>query len=140
MGAWDARDGIVAFPDDRRVRGGGLHTPHVGSDPEFGVSLTGRDPRVEGWPYRWVRWRGFRVPDSTADTVDALREAHHRSEHERVEVACGAGIGRTGTALSVLAIMSGIPVDDAVTWVRDQGTPRRQAPIGPATRAAWDQC
>lgn len=119
MSSWEAGDGIVEFPDGRRVRGRGLRSTHGGPDPEFGVYLTGRDPRIEGWPYRWVRWRDFRVPDSTADAVDALREAHQRATFERVEVACGAGIGRTGTALSVLAIMSGVTVDDSVPWVRE---------------------
>lgn len=35
-----------------------------------------------------------------------------------VEIACSGGVGRTGTAIAVLAIMSGIPPEDAVEWVR----------------------
>jgi protein-tyrosine phosphatase len=47
-----------------------------------------------------------------------LREAHERAASERVEVACGGGIGRTGTALAVLAVLSGVPAGEAVEWVR----------------------
>lgn len=119
MGTWDAGDGIVEFPDGRRIRGTGLRRPRRGMPaPEFAVYLLGQSPTVDDWPYRWVRWRDFRLPDSTNDTVAALREAHARSESQRVEIACGAGIGRTGTALSVLAILSGIDDHDAVAWVR----------------------
>lgn len=35
-----------------------------------------------------------------------------------MEVACGGDIRRTGTAFSVLAVLSGIDADDAVAWVR----------------------
>lgn len=120
MSTWAAGDGIVVFPDGRRIRGRGLgkNSP-AGVEPEFGVYLLGRDPSIEGWPCRWVRWRDFRLPDSTDDAVAALQEAHQRAASERVEVACGGGLGRTGTALAVLAIMSGIPAGNAVAWVRE---------------------
>ncbi|MCK1804163.1 hypothetical protein MTQ12_14070 [Brevibacterium sp. R8603A2] len=76
------------------------------------------------WPYRWVRWPDFRLPAFTEDAVDALREAHTRAASERVEIACGGGVGRTGTALAVLAVMSGVPADTAVEWVRTNYHPR----------------
>lgn len=79
----------------------------------------GRDPKIEDWPYRWVRWRDFRLPASTDDAVAALQEVYLRSESERVEVACGGGVGRTGTALAVLAVMSGVDPGSAVAWVRE---------------------
>jgi hypothetical protein len=89
MGVWEKGDGIVELPDGRRVRGRGLRRAHDGVGPEFGVYLRGRDPGIAGWPYRWVRWHDFRLPDSTADAVTALREAHRRAASERVEIACG---------------------------------------------------
>lgn len=125
MDQWDLTDGVVELPDGRRVRGTGLRRPRRDSPaPDFAVYLLGRDPRVPGWEYRWVRWRDFRLPDSTEQAVTALREAHTRAASERVEIACGGGIGRTGTALAVLAIMSGVPADDAVPWVRAHYHPR----------------
>ncbi|WP_417033875.1 protein-tyrosine phosphatase family protein [Cutibacterium avidum] len=39
-------------------------------------------------------------------------------------MACGGGIGRTGTAIAVLAIMSGTSADTAVEWVRVNYHPR----------------
>lgn len=118
-------DGVVELPDGRRVRGTGLRRPRRDTPPpDFAVYLLGRDPQVPGWEYRWVRWRDFRLPDSTEQAVTALREAHTRAASERVEIACGGGIGRTGTALAVLSVMSGVPADDAVAWVRANYHPR----------------
>ncbi|MFD0818813.1 protein phosphatase, partial [Micromonospora zhanjiangensis] len=37
---------------------------------------------------------------------------------DRVEVACGGGVGRTGTALAALAVLDGLDPDAAVAWVR----------------------
>jgi protein-tyrosine phosphatase len=35
-----------------------------------------------------------------------------------VEVACGGGRGRTGTALACLAVLDGVPAHEAVGYVR----------------------
>jgi len=43
-----------------------------------------------------------------------------RSERERVEIACGGGRGRTGTAIACLAVLDGIPSSRAVLWTRQQ--------------------
>lgn len=82
--------------------------------PDFAVYLLSKDPVIERRPYRWVRWRDFLLPDSTDDVITALREARARSEFERVEIVCGSGVGRTGTAMSLLAVTSGVAPDDAV--------------------------
>lgn len=118
---WGDEPGVVEFPDGRRIRGAGLRAPRGEVPaPDFAIYLLGRDPRIDGWPYRWVRWRDFRLPDSTPDALDALREAWVRAGHERVEIACGAGVGRTGTALALLATMNGVAPDRAVAWVRER--------------------
>jgi hypothetical protein len=115
----DGTPGAVDLPDGRRVRARGLRHPMpAGSPPEFGVYLLGDDPGPFDWEHRWVRWPDFRLPASTADALDALAAAHRRAPTERVEVACGGGIGRTGTALAALAVMSGVAPRDAVAWVR----------------------
>ncbi|MDN5548291.1 MAG: protein phosphatase, partial [Rhodococcus sp. (in: high G+C Gram-positive bacteria)] len=46
------------------------------------------------------------------------------SETERVEIACGGGYGRTGTALAALAVMDGVPSKDATAYVRARYSPR----------------
>ncbi len=125
MDSWGSDVGVVRLPDGRLIRGTGTRRPRGQTPaPEFAVYLLGRDPHITDWPNRWVRWRDFRLPDSTGDTTDALREAHTRAASERVEIACGGGIGRTGTAIAVLAIMSGTPADTAIDWVRANYHPR----------------
>lgn len=53
-----------------------------------------------------------------------MREAWTRAETERVEIACGGGVGRTGTALACLAVLDGVPKGEAVTYVREHYAPR----------------
>ena len=124
MGRWDDEPGVVVLPDGRRVRGAGVRRRRRDApEPEFAVYLLGRDPATP-WPHRWVRWRDFGLPHSTEDAVDALREAHRRAAYERVEIACGGGVGRTGSALAVLAVLGGLPATEAVAWVRRHHHPR----------------
>lgn len=116
---WADGPGIVEFPNGRRVRGRGLRYPMpAGLLPEFGVYLLRRDPGPFHWEHRWVRWPDFRIPTSTDDSIAALVEAYGRSASERVELACGGGVGRTGTALAAIAVLAGIPRSEAVAWVR----------------------
>lgn len=127
MTAWDLVDGVVELPDGRRVRGAGFRRIRRGPSvptPEFAVYLLGRDPRVNAWPYAWVRWRDFQRPVSTDVALQTLREAHERAATERVEISCTGGTGRTGAALAVLALLSGVEPGDAVAWVRENYRPR----------------
>ena len=131
---WTAGDpGVVELPSGRRVRGRGLRQDLP--DPDFGLVLLGRD-RPTAWPHRWVRWPDFRLP--RGDLRAALDELLVRAGTERVELACGGGTGRTGTALACLAVLDGVPAADAVAWVRTHY--RRRAVETPAQRrfvAAW---
>ena len=116
---WADGPGIVEFPGGRRIRGRGLRDPlPEGLEPEFGVYLLARDPGGFNWDHRWVRWPDFRLPTSTDDAMAALAEAYERSALERVELACGGGVGRTGTALAAVAALAGVPCSEAVAWVR----------------------
>ncbi len=80
--------------------------------------LLARHPGPFDWEHRWVRWPDFRTPASTNDAISALQEAYERSATERVEVACGGGVGRTGTALAAIAVLAGVPRAEAVAWAR----------------------
>ncbi|UNX53467.1 protein phosphatase [Georgenia sp. TF02-10] len=125
MTTWARGPGVVELPDGRRVRGRGLRQQADGvAAADFGVYLLGRPPERVGWESRWVRWPDFGLPASTPQAVAALREAYARAADERVEVACAGGVGRTGTALALLAVMAGVPVDEAVPWVRAHYHPR----------------
>lgn len=65
-----------------------------------------------------MRWPDFRVPSDPPDAELALYEAWFRSASERVEIGCSGGRGRTGTALACLAVLDGMPVAEAVAYVR----------------------
>ncbi len=90
-----------------------------GPKPDFTVYLLGKAPASPEWEMRWVRWPDFRLPTDRDDAAAALREAWCRAETERVEVACGGGLGRTGTALACMAVMDGVAAQDAVAFVRE---------------------
>lgn len=64
-----------------------------------------------------MRWPDFWAPRDR-EAVEAFREAGEHAAAERVEVACPGGVGRTGTALACLAVLDGVPSDEAVAFVR----------------------
>ncbi|MEU4216869.1 protein phosphatase [Actinoplanes sp. NPDC026623] len=112
-------EGVVTLPSGRRVRGRGLRRPApAGPDPEFGVYLLGSEPPATAWESRWLRWPDFRLPADRRRAAEVLHEAWLRAATERVELACFGGRGRTGTALACLAVLDGVPPEQAVAWVR----------------------
>lgn len=118
---WDATAvGILRLPSGRLIRGRGLRRPlPEGPLPGFAVYLLGKQPPAVSWEASWVRWRDFWLPSDDRDVRDALGEAWRRAEFERVELACGGGRGRTGTALACLAILDGVPPRQATAFVRE---------------------
>jgi len=124
--AWDPdAPGVVRLPSGRLLRGRALRRPvPAGPPPQWALHLLGGAPPPVPWPSRWLRWPDFRLPADPADARDALEEVWRRSADERVEVACGGGRGRTGTALACLAVLDGVPAGDAVRWVRAHFSPR----------------
>ncbi|MFJ1643854.1 protein phosphatase [Streptomyces sp. NPDC088258] len=124
--SWTSTDsGVLELPSGRLVRGRGLRRPLPGGAvPTYGVYLLGKPPPEVEWEARWLRWPDFRLPSSRTDAREALDEAWRRAAGERVEVACGGGRGRTGTALACLAVLDGVPPDDAVAFVRRHYHPR----------------
>jgi len=107
------------------VRGRGLRRPLLDdAPPEFGVYLLNKRPGRLPWEARWVRWPDFRLPTDRRDARDALCEAWRRAADQRVEIGCGGGRGRTGTALACLAVLDGVPPREAVAYVRGHYDPR----------------
>ncbi|MFI6684050.1 protein-tyrosine phosphatase family protein [Streptomyces sp. NPDC050485] len=117
---WEpAAEGVMQLPSGLLVRGRGLRKPlSPGPRPEFALHLRGRRPAPVDWESRWLRWPDFWLPSDRAGFANALRGLLARAENERVEVACGGGFGRTGTALACLAVLDGVPNADAVAYVR----------------------
>jgi hypothetical protein len=85
--------------------------------PAFGLYLDER--WSPPWPHEHLEWPDFGVPADRALVVAALQSLLDRARAgQRVEVGCYGAHGRTGTALAVLAVLTGTPPDDAVGWVR----------------------
>ena len=131
---------MVTFPDGTRVHAGALSSPRIGA-PDLGLYVYGRAQRrpslvgrlvnhlsrralhggswVTPWDAEWIHWPDFGVPADDAPTARSIVEAFRRAQGgETVEVCCYGGKGRTGTILSCMAVLAGVPSDQAVEWVR----------------------
>jgi Swiss Army Knife protein, DSP-PTPase phosphatase domain len=117
--------GAIQLPDGCWVRGRGLRSPTPdGNSPDFGLYLGSRrlrrkhQPHIR-WSHDWIDWQDFLLP---RDREHAIREIHALRERihtgQRVEVACGGGVGRTGTVIACLAVLAGLPATEAITWTR----------------------
>lgn len=115
----DTGAGVLRLPSGRTVRGRGLRRPlPPGPAPDFAVYLLGKEPPEVPWEARWLRWPDFRLPSDRARARELFGEVWERAKTERVEVACGGGRGRTGTALACIAVLDGVPSEQAVDFVR----------------------
>jgi len=115
---WQLGPGILELPDGVRIRGRGRRNGDPETPPDWGVVLLGRKPPEQEWPTAWIRWPDFSVPRDWREAGRTLVEAHGRAQDERVEIMCGGGKGRTGTALACLATLGGLSPREAVTYVR----------------------
>lgn len=109
---------VVVFPDGTRVLASGwLQRRPDEPAPDFGLYC---DP---AWnptgPAVLLDWPDFGVPTDNATADREIQAAFARARAgERVEVACIGGHGRTGTVLACMAVLTGVPGDEAVGWVR----------------------
>ncbi|MBC2873957.1 MULTISPECIES: protein-tyrosine phosphatase family protein [Streptomyces] len=111
--------GLLRLPSGRLVRGRALRRPVPdGPVPEYAVYLLGKRPPEVAWEVEWLRWPDFRLPADPERARTVFRTAWERAGAERVELACGGGRGRTGTALACLAVLDGVPAGEAVAYVR----------------------
>ena len=115
---WQPGPGILELPDGVLIRGRGLRNGDPETPPDWGVVLLGREPPEQDWPTAWIRWPDFSVPRDWREAGRTLVEAHARARDERVEIVCGGGKGRTGTAFACLATMGGLAPREAVKYVR----------------------
>ncbi|MBO4255272.1 phosphatase domain-containing protein [Streptomyces griseorubiginosus] len=118
---WNPADpGVLRLPSGRLIRGRGLRRPLPPGAPEpsYALYLLGGQPPPVPWESTWIRWPDFRLPADRPAARVALTAAWERAVCERVEVACGGGRGRTGTALACLAVLDGVPAEEAVDFIR----------------------
>lgn len=118
--------GAIRLPDGAWIRGRGLRDPLPdGPEPDFGLYLgSAKLRRRHGpalrWESAWLDWPDFRLPRDRDEAVRQIRALHERAvAGEAVEVACGGGVGRTGTVIACLAVLSGVDPSEAVAWARE---------------------
>ena len=87
------------------------------SDRDFGVYM---DPAwAPSWDAELIDWPDLGLPVDEDMAADQIVAAFTRAKNgEQVEVGCIGGLGRTGTVLACMAILAGVPADQAVQWVR----------------------
>ena len=125
---------VVTFPDGSRVRASSL-AERDPDDPERAYGLYLDAQWEPTWPAEMVAWADFGLPDEPEVAARQIAAAFRRAQDgELVEVGCLGGSGRTGTVLACMAVLAGVPPDEAVAWVR--GAYRTQA-VETAEQEAW---
>lgn len=128
--------GMVTFPDGSRVRASSL-AERSAADPEraFGLYLDAQ--WAPTWPAAVIDWADFGVPTDREAAASEIAAAFARARRgELVEVGCLGGRGRTGTVLACMAVLAGVPGNEAVAWVRSEYTP---AAVETAAQEEWVQ-
>ncbi|QOR47288.1 protein phosphatase [Trueperella pecoris] len=122
---WPLSPGVIEFPSGRRVRGRSWRKA-VDEPADLCIMLTtgvgarfGR-PGVTSSAEETITidWPDFRLPRRPAQAHEVLRDAWERAAAERVEIVCGGGVGRTGTALAILGVLDGMEPHAAIDFVK----------------------
>jgi hypothetical protein len=128
------RVAIVRFPDGTSVRASSISDRCV-DDKEraYGLYL---DPRWEPtWPATLVEWKDFGLPENPELAAQQIADAFGRAQRGGlVEVGCLGGSGRTGTVIACMAVLAGVPGEQAVAWVRAEYRP---SAVETAEQEAW---
>jgi len=108
----------VIFPDGTRVRASSIADRRDDDrQRSFGLYLDERWRPT--WPAELIEWEDFRLPVNRERAAAQIEAAFARARRgELVEVGCLGGLGRTGTVLSCMAVLAGVPPPEAVAWVR----------------------
>jgi len=87
------------------------------------------------WKAELIDWPDFGLPADWETAANQIIAGFERAKNrERVEIGCIGGLGRTGTVLACMAILSGVSADQAVKWVRGNYDPRA---IETSEQAEW---
>ncbi len=108
----------VVYPDGSRVRASSVYERRA-EDPDRAYGLYADASWEPTWPADVIAWRDFGLPEDPEVAAQQIANAFDRaSRGELVEVGCVGGRGRTGTVLACMAVLAGVPPEDAVPWVR----------------------
>ncbi len=127
MEKWKPGKGVVEFPSGRRIRGRSWRLP-VEQNATVSVILTTAAPGefsthsiFAGNPRRiMIDWPDYRLPRRTAQAAEQLYGAWQMADSELVEITCRGGVGRTGTALAMIAMFEGMSACEAIDFVRSR--------------------
>jgi protein-tyrosine phosphatase len=114
---------LVTFPDGTRVRASQISERQTDdSERAFGLYLDQQwDPT---WEACVIDWPDFGLPEDPEAAAGDIAAAFDRARSgELVEVGCLGGRGRTGTALACMAVLAGVPGEEAVAWIRQAYRP-----------------
>jgi protein-tyrosine phosphatase len=114
---------VVTFPDGSKVRASPISERRV-DDPERGFGLYLDKQWNPTWEACVIDWPDFGLPEDPEAAADDIAAAFDRARRgELVEVGCLGGRGRTGTVLACMAVLAGVPGDEAVPWIRQAYRP-----------------
>jgi hypothetical protein len=108
----------VVFPDGTAVDARPLRErKEEDAERDFGLYMDLRwDP---SWPAELIEWEDFGLPGDPERAAGQIRAAFARARAgDRVEIGCAGGLGRTGTVLACMAVLAGVPANEAVAWIR----------------------
>jgi len=110
---------FVKFPDGTEVRAASLRD-RVEHDNWRQLGLYMDEGWLPSWESTVIQWQDFGLPYSNAEAFDQILAAFKRAKSgQHLEVGCLGGLGRTGTVLSCMAVLAGVPPPRAVAWVRE---------------------
>ena len=124
----------ICFPDDTCITALPLSARQENdADRDFGLYM---DPAwAPTWEAELIDWPDFGLPADWKTAANQIIAGFERAKNgERVEIGCIGGLGRTGTVLACMAILSNVPTDQAVEWVRSNYDPHA---VETSEQAEW---
>ena len=108
----------VCFPDNTCITASPLAARQEdNAERDFGLYMDAS--WAPTWDAELIDWPDFGLPADEAIASEQIVSAFNRAKNgERLEIGCIGGLGRTGTVLACMAILAGVPADEAVEWVR----------------------
>ena len=108
----------VCFPDNTCITASPLAARQEDNlERDFGLYMDAS--WAPTWDAELIDWPDFGLPADETMAAEQIISAFNRAKNgERLEIGCIGGLGRTGTVLACMAILAGVPADEAVEWVR----------------------